>query len=115
MTYYLQRDYDGQNEDYYHLCDEPFEYPATHVHEQVKPSAIVLHQNYPNPFNPFTSIEYSIPRAGNTRLEIFNVEGQLVDVLVDGLYNAGIAHGGLEHGKSLIRYIFLPAPVRVVL
>ena len=84
MTYYLQRDYDGQNEDYYHLCDEPFEYPATRVHEQVKPSAIVLHQNFPNPFNPFTAIEYSIPRAGNTRLEIFNVEGQLVDVLVDG-------------------------------
>lgn len=89
MTYYLQRDYDGQNEDYYHLCDEPFEYPATQVHEQVKPSAIVLHQNYPNPFNPYTSIEYSIPRAGNTRLEIFNVEGQLVDVLVDSVVMPG--------------------------
>ena len=28
VTYYLQRDWDGQQEPYYHLCDEPFDYTA---------------------------------------------------------------------------------------
>lgn len=27
-TYYLQRDWDGQQEPFYHLCDEPFDYTA---------------------------------------------------------------------------------------
>lgn len=43
----------------------------------------------PNPFNPATSIEFKIPRAGIARLEIYNVSGQLVDVLTDGYYPAG--------------------------
>ncbi len=28
VTYYLQRDYNGQNEPEFHLCDEPFDYSA---------------------------------------------------------------------------------------
>jgi len=28
VTYYLQRDYNGQNEPKFHLCDEPFDYSA---------------------------------------------------------------------------------------
>ncbi len=28
MTYYMQRNYNGQNEPYYHMCDEPFDYSA---------------------------------------------------------------------------------------
>ncbi len=88
-TLYLQRDYDGQNEDYYHLCDEPFEYPAPSGVEQTEPSAVVLNQNFPNPFNPYTSIEYTIHTSGHTRLEIYSSTGQLADVLVDGTCQEG--------------------------
>lgn len=90
MTYYLQRDYDGQNEPYYHLCNEPYEYAPTKVEEQVEPKAIVLNQNFPNPFNPNTSIEYSIPSAGHARLEVYSSTGQLIEVLVDSYCQAGI-------------------------
>jgi len=90
MTYYLQRNYNGQNEDYYHLCDEPFEYEPVGVNNaSAEPQAFVLNQNFPNPFNPFTSIEYSIPGTGHVRLEIYNAAGQCIDVLVDGIRKAG--------------------------
>jgi len=89
-TYYLQRDYDGQNESKYHLCDEPYDYSTVAaVKENEKPEAFALHQNYPNPFNPYTSIEYRIPANGNARLEVYNSSGQLIDVLVSGHQNAG--------------------------
>ncbi len=91
LTYYLQRNYNGGTEAKYHLCDEPFNYPveSTDVAEDSRPSSFVLHQNRPNPFNPTTTIEYSIPRSGHARLEVYNSSGQLVDVLVDGHMAAG--------------------------
>lgn len=48
-----------------------------------------LTQNYPNPFNPATTISYSIPKAGNVSLKIFNVLGQEVRSLVSEYQNAG--------------------------
>lgn len=87
LTYYLQRDYNGYDEPLYHLVNEPFDYGAiTSVNEPVKPvlpDSYVLAQNYPNPFNSATIIEYSIPKDGRVRIEVFNAAGQLVDVVVD--------------------------------
>jgi hypothetical protein len=91
-TYYLQRNYLDQTEPYYHLCNEPCDYPKDEpmaVDGTGRPEAFVLSQNRPNPFNPRTSIEFSLPRAGAVRLEIYNTAGQLVEVLVDGNLAAG--------------------------
>ncbi len=55
----------------------------------ILPSEFGLTQNYPNPFNPTTTIEFALPKAGYTRLSIFNVLGQLVDTPVDGRLGAG--------------------------
>jgi hypothetical protein len=47
------------------------------------PSSFALLHNYPNPFNASTVIPYDLPQAADVRLEIFNVMGQRVRVLVD--------------------------------
>ena len=46
-------------------------------------------QNEPNPFNAVTTISYSLAKAGNTTIEIYNLTGQKVDTLVNGYIKAG--------------------------
>ena len=48
-----------------------------------------LEQNYPNPFNPETEIAYTLGKAGNVDLSIYDAAGQLVQNLVSGYQNAG--------------------------
>lgn len=47
------------------------------------PEEIILHANYPNPFNPITSIRYEIPKASDVTLTIYNMNGQIVEKLVN--------------------------------
>ena len=44
---------------------------------------------YPNPFNPTTTLQYSLPAAGDVRLSIHDAGGRLVATLVDGRIGAG--------------------------
>jgi len=56
------------------------------------PISYILNQNYPNPFNPTTNIEYSIPVKGFVKLQIFDILGRSVAILVDDVQNAGVYH-----------------------
>lgn len=91
-------------EEQYHMVDQPFDYESNSVAAGRTtyngPDAIAIEQNFPNPFNPTTSIQYTIPRNGNVRLEIFDARGQIVDVLVDGAVPAG-DHLVTWHSHSL--------------
>ena len=63
------------------------------------PMNFTLEQNYPNPFNPTTTIEYSIGKAQNVRLVIYNALGQKVRTLVNGVQSAG-THRFIWNGKN---------------
>ena len=53
------------------------------------PLAFSLEQNFPNPFNSVTSIRYEISEESTVQLEVFNLMGQRVLVLVDAVQEAG--------------------------
>ena len=56
---------------------------------ETMPVAYALLQNYPNPFNPSTVIEFKMPAAGNVSLKVYNILGQVVATLAEGLHPAG--------------------------
>ena len=56
------------------------------------PLRFALEQNYPNPFNSNTIINFTVPEAGNVKLEVFNILGQKVNTLVDEYLTAGNHH-----------------------
>ncbi len=73
-----------------------------------RPGPFTLLQNSPNPFNPTTAIRYRLPTSGAVRLEVFNVLGNRVRVLVDEIQTAGLHRvtfdaAGLPTGTYLYR------------
>ncbi|HRI46714.1 MAG TPA: T9SS type A sorting domain-containing protein [Ignavibacteriaceae bacterium] len=48
-----------------------------------------LNQNYPNPFNPSTTVSFSIAKAGNVKLSLYNLLGQEVKSIINGFISAG--------------------------
>jgi|GEM_PF-2042747 len=53
------------------------------------PLRFELGQNFPNPFNAMTTIEIGLPTPGPVRLEIYNLLGQRVRLLIDRYLERG--------------------------
>jgi len=87
---------------------------ATALDEDGKgvPRHYALYENYPNPFNPGTLIRYDLARNAPVRLEIYDVLGNRVAVLVDGEQHAGTHQVRFEAGhlSSGVYYYRLTTP-----
>jgi hypothetical protein len=73
-----------------------------------KPSAFALEQNYPNPFNPTTAITYQLAMMSDVKLEVFDMLGRKVALLVGqtqnaGRYQANFNAAGLTSGMYFYR------------
>jgi flagellar hook capping protein FlgD/cytochrome c554/c'-like protein len=76
------------------------------------PKAFALKQNSPNPFNPSTTIAYAVQEGSpvQVRLEVFDIRGRSVRVLVDDLKQAGTYNvfwdGTDETGKKIASGVY---------
>jgi hypothetical protein len=62
---------------------------TAHPETYMVPKHSMLLQNYPNPFNPETWVPYSLAKAGDVTVNIYNITGQLVRSLELGNREAG--------------------------
>ncbi|MCP4580758.1 MAG: T9SS type A sorting domain-containing protein [candidate division Zixibacteria bacterium] len=53
------------------------------------PKSPNLIRNYPNPFNSSTTIEYSLPRAAHVTIQVYDLMGSRVELLVNEYHQAG--------------------------
>jgi alpha-L-fucosidase 2 len=72
------------------------------------PQSYSLEQNYPNPFNPLTKIIYFVPKKSHITLKVYNLLGQEVASLFEGIQQAGnytatFDGSGLSSGLYLYR------------
>ena len=73
------------------------------------PENFSLSPAYPNPFNPTTNLELAIPEAGYVSVKVYNLVGQEVATLVDGMMDANPNYtfqwnaGSLSSGVYLVR------------
>lgn len=75
------------------------------------PAAFGLHQNFPNPFNPNTYIRFDLPQQSRVHLIVYNLLGQKVRTLVNGVQDAGFREilwdGKNDAGVSVSSGVYL--------
>lgn len=76
--------------------------PTSVRNQPSAPDEFILQQNVPNPFNHQTRITYQLPHSSRIRITVFDVLGNRVRTLANGLRQAGIHtadwNGRDQHG-----------------
>lgn len=67
-----------------------FEYSNEIMVEVLNLTDYQLFQNYPNPFNPSTSIKYSVPARSKIKISLYDIIGNEVSTLFEGIQESGV-------------------------
>ena len=62
---------------------------ATSINQEPNDTPDYLSQNYPNPFKEDTEIEFKLAKTSKIKLDILNINGQLVRTLVNNILEPG--------------------------
>ncbi len=89
VTYYLQRDYDGQNEPEFHLCDEPFDYSAWKKRRTAAAPAV---RNLGTDGEGRVNLAVTVPEKGDAGVFVYNSRGEVVWKFEHGDIDAGVHH-----------------------
>lgn len=57
--------------------------------DEIAPKEFRVYQNYPNPFNPSTQIKFTVEKTEHAVVSVYNVLGQEVAVLFNGVAEPG--------------------------
>jgi hypothetical protein len=80
---------------------------VTAVDDERAPIVFALHQNYPNPFNPTTQFKFSVDKAAMTTLKVYNIIGQEVAQLFNGIAEPGKYYHLRLDGTRLASGVYL--------
>jgi hypothetical protein len=80
------------------------------VEELNIPEEYSLFQNFPNPFNPVTTIKYGLPENAKVFIEVYNIIGQRIAVLVNeeqisGYHSVEFSGNSLSSGLYIYRMV----------
>jgi len=121
VTYYLQRNYDEQDEPYYHLCNEPFDYSSWKSGAMAgvtKPAVKGLGRD----LKGNVVMEVSLPERDDVYVDVLNRHGEVVwrlkadglqpgvhhvvwdDFSSPGLYNVYVKGMGWDAEKQIVTY-----------
>ncbi|MBN1953097.1 MAG: CotH kinase family protein [Bacteroidales bacterium] len=53
------------------------------IEQKIMPDLLPAFESFPNPFTDYTTIQFTVAEAGHYKLEIFDINGQLIEVLAD--------------------------------
>lgn len=66
--------------------------------------------NYPNPFNPSTKLSFSLDKASDVKLTVYNIKGQKVNDIFSGYLNSGkheyVWNGTDQNGNNVSSGIY---------
>ena len=121
VTYYLQRDYNGQKEERFHLCDEPFNYSAWKNGAKVADCTPSIRELGRDGRDNMV-MELTLPRKDNVYVDVLNNRGEVVWRLVaddlepgvhqvvwegfssPGLYNVYAKGMGWDAARQIVTY-----------
>lgn len=85
--------------------------PVEDTEPATVPHLISLDQNFPNPFNPSTTIQFTLRRSSGVTVDVLNILGQRVAVLLRASLPAGRHHvvwnGSRKDGSAAASGVYL--------